>query len=108
MRQNHNGEYQREDPSALVNDELLPDDWEYLNCIKDILAPFKEWTLRLQVRYSNGCVSDILPAMDELLSHLEEMKVRFHGDAPLVQMIELGWCILDKYVTSIPIGAPLT
>jgi hypothetical protein len=39
-RQNTNGEYQREDPSALVNDELLPDDWDYLKCIKKILAPF--------------------------------------------------------------------
>jgi len=107
IRQNTNGEYQREDPSALVNDELLPDDWDYLKCIKEILAPFREWSLRLQGRYSNGCVSDILPAMDELLSHLEDMKVQFSDNPPLVKMIELGWSILDKYVLFIPIGTAL-
>jgi hypothetical protein len=107
IRQNVNGEYQREDPSALVNDELLPDDWDYMKCIKEILGPFKEWSLRLQGRYSNGCVSDILPAMDELLSHVEDMKVQFCRDPPLVRMIELGWNILDKYVHFIPIGTTL-
>jgi len=102
-----NGEYQWEDPSVLVNDELLPDDWDYMKCIKEILAPFKEWSQWLQSRYSNGCVRDILPAMDELLSHLEDMKVQFCRDPPLVRMIELGWNIVDKYVHFIPIGTTL-
>jgi len=78
-----------------------------MKCIKQILAPFKEWSLRLQGRYSNGCVSDILLAMDELLSHHEDMKVQFCRDPPLVRMIELGWKILDKYVHFFPIGTTL-
>jgi len=107
IRQNVNREYQWEDPSALVNDELLPDDRDCMKCIKEILAPFKEWSQWLQGRYSNGCVSDILLVMDKLLSHLEDMKVQFCRYSLLVRMIELGWNILDKYVHFIPIGTTL-
>jgi hypothetical protein len=45
--------------------------------------------------------------MDELLSHLEDMKVQFSDDPPLVKMVELGWSILDKYVLFTPIGTAL-
>jgi hypothetical protein len=37
----------------------------------DILEPFHSWTKLLQVKHANGCISHILPVMDELLSHLE-------------------------------------
>ena len=89
-----------------MHDELLPEDWAFLLCVKDILAPFKEWTLRLQVRYSNGCVSDILPAMDELLAHLEDLKVQFVEEPHLLTMIINGWSIMDKY-HSLPLPHPL-
>jgi len=101
--QNSNGERERANENALIHDELDPGDWEYLGCIKEILAPFKEWTLRLQLRYSNGCVADILPAMDELLAHLEDMKVQFRDQPALVQMIEHGWLIMDKLVVILPL-----
>jgi hypothetical protein len=96
IRRNLNGERDRHNPDALSHDELFPEDWEFLLCVKQILAPFKEWTLRLQVRYSNGCIADILPAMDELLAHLEGLKVQFRGDAHLAIMINNGWSIMDK------------
>jgi len=40
--------------------------------------------------------------MDELLAHLEDMKVQFHNQPVLVQMIENGWLIIDMYVISSP------
>ena len=96
IRQNRNGERDIRNDNGLVHNELLPEDWAFLLCVKEILAPFKEWTLRLQVRYSNGCVADILPAMDELLAHLEDLKVQFAEEPHLLTMINNGWSIMDK------------
>jgi hypothetical protein len=96
IRQNVNGERDFNLQEALVHDELLPRDWEFLASVKEILAPFKDWTLKLQVRYSNGCVADILPAMDELLDHLELCRVQFRSDEHLLAMVNQGWAILDK------------
>jgi hypothetical protein len=96
IRQNRNGERDVCNNNGLVHDELLPQDWTFLLCVKDILAPFKEWTLCLQVRYCNGCVADILPAMDELLAHLEDLKVQFAEEPHLLTMINNGWTIMDK------------
>ena len=96
IRQNVNGERDFNQQDALVHDELLPRDWEFLASVKEILAPFKEWTLILQVRYSNRCVVDILPAMDELLDHLELCRVQFHSNKHLLAMVNQGWVILDK------------
>ena len=98
--ENSNCEHKRENENALIDDELHPSDWEHRRCIKEILLPFKQWTLRLQHRYSDGCIADILPAMDELLAHLEDMKVQFCDQPVLVQMIENGWLIMDKYLIS--------
>jgi len=96
IRRNVNGERDFNLQEALVHDELLPRDWELLASVKEILAPIKEWTLKLQVRYSNGCVADILPAMDELLDHLEMCRVQFHSKDHLLAMVNQGWAILDK------------
>jgi hypothetical protein len=84
---------------ALQHDELMPEDWEILRCVKDLLEPFKEWTKRLQVRYSNGCVADILPAMDELLSKLEKAKAFYRAaghSEHIITMINNGWDVLDR------------
>ena len=100
IRLNQNGERDVSE-QALIHDELLPEDWELLRSVKDILEPFKEWTNRLQVRYANGCVADILPTMDELLSSLEDAKAFYTAEgnsAHLVAMINNGWDILNKYV----------
>jgi hypothetical protein len=96
IRQNINGERDACIEEALIHDELLPEDWDFLLCVKEILAPFKEWTLKLQVRYSNGCVADILPAMDELLDHLELRRVEFRNQPYLLAMVNQGWAIMDK------------
>jgi len=49
IRQNVNGEQDFNQQDALVHDELLARDWEFIASVKEILAPFKEWTLKLQV-----------------------------------------------------------
>jgi hypothetical protein len=46
---NVNGERNFNHQEALVHNELLPRDWEFLASVKEILAPFKEWTFKLQV-----------------------------------------------------------
>jgi hypothetical protein len=96
---NEDGE--KDDPdTALQHDELTPKDWEVLRCIKDILEPFKNWTERLTARYSNGCVADILPVMDELLSGLEKAKVFYKGEGrsdQLMTMINNACDVLDRY-----------
>ena len=92
-------------PEALSNDQLLHEDWVMLRCVMDILEPFKVWTNRLQLRYSNGCMADVLPAMDELLAHMEDMKAFYTQEgnsAQLVTSINNGWDILNKYVCSLP------
>jgi len=83
---------------ALKHDELTPDDWDELRIVMDILEPFRRWTKLLQVKHANGCIADILPAMDELLSHLEQAKAQYatRVGSHLVTMINNGWAILDK------------
>ena len=39
--------------------------------------------------------------MDELLAHLEDLKVQFRDDAHLATMINNGWSIMDKYAASV-------
>lgn len=79
-----------------MNDELLPEDWDMLRCIMEILGPFKEWSMRLQVRYCNGCVADILPAMDDLFNVLEDAKLSYRAVPELIPMINNAWMVLDK------------
>jgi hypothetical protein len=95
IRLNKNGERDAS-AAALVNDELLPEDWDMLRCIMEILGPFKEWSTRLQVRYCNGCVADILPAMDDLFNVLEDAKLRYRAVPELIPMINNAWMVLDK------------
>ena len=45
--------------------------------MKDILEPFRKWSLILQGKQKNGCLFDIFPVMDELLLHLENSIAQF-------------------------------
>jgi hypothetical protein len=100
IRRNENGE-RGQGADALQNDELHPEDWDLLRCVMELLGPFKEFTLKLQGRYSNGCIADILPAMDGLLFGLEAAKTHyerpgeFHSPE-LVTMINNGWDTLNR------------
>lgn len=46
----------------------------------------------------NGCISDTIPVMDRLLSHLEELKTEMDASgSPLLGAVEAAWEKLDKY-----------
>ena len=102
IRRNENGE-RAETVDALKWDELLPEDWDTLAEIVNVLGPFRKWQLLLQSRKHHGQLQDIFPAMDELLSHLEERKLQFLGseaagyDTKHMQTaINCAWKVLDK------------
>jgi len=78
IQRNENGE-RAEGVEALKWDELLPQDWDTLTEIVNVLGPFQKSQLILQGRKHHGQLQDIFPAMDELLSHLEERKMYYHS-----------------------------
>ena len=62
-------------PSGLSGlDVITSEDWKILSDIVQILEPFHQLTLDLQGHRENGVLYDIFPAMDSLLSHLEDAK----------------------------------
>ena len=75
---NENGEWAKT-LDALKWNELLPQDWDNLAEIVNVLGPFQKWQLLLQSGNHHGQLQDIFPAIDELLSHLEERKLHFLG-----------------------------
>ena len=66
---------------SIDNNELTVDDWEELREMKDILEPFRKWSLILQGKPKNRCLFDIFPAIDELLLHLEN-SITWFTDTP--------------------------
>jgi hypothetical protein len=99
IRLNQDGE--RDAPlHGLQHDELMPEDLEFVGCVMEIFEPFKPWTNRLQGKYSNGFVAEILPAMEELLSDLEQAKLFYQAEGHsghLITMVNHGWDVLNKY-----------
>ena len=96
-----------QDPEYVSTDELTLDDWEDLKVISNILMPFKRISLYLQGmstnrNRANGYLSQVLPAMDELLSHLEDAKTRYSDSSiystHILTSINHAWDILDKYI----------
>lgn len=94
-----------ENPELISTDELTLDDWENLKLILGILEPFRRWTLLLQGigterAQANGYIAHVLPAIDELLSHLEDCKKRYSDpqrySIHLTSSINRAWAILDK------------
>ena len=102
IRRNEHGE-RAEGVGALKWDELLPEDWDTLTEIVNVLGHFQKWQLILQGRKHHGQLQDIFPVMDELLSHLEERKLYYHSsekagyDTKYMQTaINCAWKVLDK------------
>ena len=94
-----------ENPEFISTDELTLDDWEDLKLILRILEPFRCWTLLLQGigterAQANGYIARVLPAIDELLSHLEDCKKQYSDpnrhSIHLTSSINRAWAILDK------------
>jgi len=88
--------------SAKLN-ELSLDKWDELQAIMEILKPFKAWGLKLQGKCMNGAIYDIFPAMDDLLSCLENAKGHYSSSIEshsqhLQTSIDIAWVLLNKYV----------
>lgn len=102
IRRNESGE-RAETLDALKWDELLPHDWDTLAEVVNVLGPFQKWQLILQGRKHHGQLQDIFPAMDELLSHLEERKLHYlqsetagYDTKHMQTAINCAWQALDK------------
>jgi hypothetical protein len=74
---------------------LESDDWDTLRLYKDFLEPYKEATLATE-GYQDG-LNCVLMAMDMLLGHLEEGKVKYAGNAHFIASIETSWNVMEKY-----------
>ena len=88
------------DDLSLVEDELTADDWSDVRCIHEILQPFKKWTMTLQGKRM-ASLFEVIPAFDELLSHLEEQR-QYHNSLPspspfIVTSLNNAWSKLDKF-----------
>ena len=99
-------DYDLDNPDLITSDELTRDDWDDLATILQILKPFLRLTLHLQgtgtqKNHSNGYLARVLPAMDDLLAHLEEAKQTYSDtsihSSHLLTSINHAWAILDKY-----------
>jgi len=105
IRRNQDGERDNTQPHALLHDELHLEDWDILRDIMDILQPFRKWQLMLQGRQHYGQLHDILPAMDELLSHLEDTRQGFdaserrNATKHIRTALDTAWSLLNKYFT---------
>ena len=105
-KDNYSENDNEQDPQYVSTDELTLDHWEDLKVIRTILVPFKRVSLYLQGmstnrNCANGYLSQILPAMDELLSHLEDAKTRYADpniySSHIATSINHAWKILCKY-----------
>jgi hypothetical protein len=94
-------------PTALKLDELHPEDWTILTDIMQFLQPFRKWQLMLQGHRTQGALFDVLPAMDELLLHMEDRKAAYNAlpsdevTHHMVTAIKNAWSLLDKYYNMI-------
>jgi len=64
----------------MLLDFITQDDWDIIARYIEILAPLKQFTLRLECkgfRASHGVVWQVIPAMEKLLGHLEKLKVQY-------------------------------
>jgi len=86
--------------STISLDELSPDEWQELRTLLEILQPFKKWTLILQQRNTPAMSANVVPAYDEVLTHLEDQRVYQssleHSTSHLVAAITRAWTKLNK------------
>ena len=93
------------DPDLITSDELTRHDWDDLATILQILKAFRRLTLQLQgtgtkTDHANGYLARVLPAIDDLLAHLEDAK-HIYSDTTvhsthLLTSINHAWGIVDK------------
>ena len=89
------------DEASLVHGELSLQDWDVLRTVVELLQPFKERMTLWQRKGGAACLSDIVPAYDELLSHMKTQTGR-HSTADasihILNSLDAVWILLNKYV----------
>lgn len=80
-----------------ADDGLNGEDWLVIQDIMNILSPLKEATLRFEQAKSNGCLADILPTLEELLTIFETAKTVYKSNLIISTMLVNGWDVLNKY-----------
>jgi hypothetical protein len=93
---------QNDPKSSIRHDQLSALDWTNLTEYLSILQPFKVATKSLEGRATGGqfgAIWEVLPAMEFLLEHLEELKQQYknHPDDHFKIGINLAWQKLDEY-----------
>jgi len=89
----------KRDEASLAHDELSPQDWDVLRSMIELLEPFTKWMVLLQRKGAAARLSDIVPAYDELLSHLETQRERHSAaDASIhiLTSLNAAWILLNK------------
>jgi hypothetical protein len=97
-----------EKESTISHDELIPDEWQELHTLLEILQPFKKWTLILQHRNTPAMLANVVPAYDELLTHQEDQRVYQssleHSTPHHVAAITSAWTKLHRQMCKSTIG----
>lgn len=98
------GRRPRRKKPAIIDDYLTTEDWATLSEYHSILQPFKDVTMRLQGNPTDGEFSalwEVLPAIEFLLNHLEEVKDRddVYSEEHFKVNVSLGWAKLNEYYT---------
>jgi len=95
-------ENEREEAS-LALDLLSPTDWGVLKSMVKLLDPFKKWMLLLQKKGAAARLTDVVPAYEELLSHVDTQMGRHSGPgwpAEILNSLKTASTVLSKYVCS--------
>ena len=93
--------------TALKLDELHPHDWTILTGIMRFLQLCRKWQLIRQSPRSQRALFDFLPAMYELLLHMEDRQAAYNSlpsddiTYHMVTAINNAWLLLDKYYNKI-------
>jgi hypothetical protein len=86
---------QRHPLDDIADDTLSAEDWETLQQIHEFLDLLATATLELES--SSSTLDGVLPAMDLILSHYEDYKIKYQGETTMEAMINAGWRKMNKY-----------
>ncbi|KAJ3499546.1 hypothetical protein NLG97_g234 [Lecanicillium saksenae] len=102
---------------ALIDDKLSEDDWDVVEVLIQVLAPFDEISVRLQGNptssedghISSGLFWEYFPSFEYLLAHLENLKQSDTWLAALgresaqmmVAQVNLAWMKLNEYYSKL-------
>lgn len=87
----------------VLSDRLTSDDWDTIQRYHEILAPLKHATMQLQGGPGSDCgaIWLVLPQYEQLLTHFEELRVRYPANLQARTIVEdAGRMSQLSYITS--------